>query len=1012
MALVMVLTFFAAPLAQTASAAPGASRPKILTDENNGGTENGAAQFEEDSSEAENRTSDENAGSQSPAEDAAPAEGTEGTVGGETTGSTATTETTRDETPVKGETSLKDKTSVKGETPLKDQTSAKGELTVEEDAPDELVTVTARWYITSLNKETGEWQDTLVFTKTLTETMGTLETINVKALDPKTEYSLLGCEVDDDRSGTMHGLYELLYDENKEIAFYFTPANRLQRAPSDPGADAELSRTVRRVSADTWEVTLKIDANTVTSSQDLDIMLLIDMSVGQNQAAREAVVKVATEMVQSLANNPNLAGNIRVGAYICSYSEEILNKEPLAPIRIGGNVQTDNVNNLLAMMTRIPAAIPDGEQKPSVEVAINFAHSQLYHAQGDYSPENPTGNNANATKYTILLTDIDQAESEAQQSQITAAAKEYKVPEAYEFNSDLTHTDGKLITVAVGGRDETGFLSGIANAGHYQYQGNEDEIAPAFSKIGNDMVSAVRNGAVSIPVGSGFTFQAAGSSELPPATDAAADVTEHLTVSQGRVMQQRQNGTPTFIWELDGPVQGAATLTYRVRLDNPGDKVNQILETNGETVLAYQNVDDDTRNMTFDAPQVMYQQGNLKLVFEGLPQPFEIDLDVRAMYPDMPAPYTFDGPESIDGRWLTSVTLRGSEGLVGDGGDIQIKTWDVTAGTMAELIAATNGRIAATNGGYSMAAPASNDIRLIFTYAPPKEVTVTYDANRPVYQGQTAQWAPGSAALPEAETHLKYENITLASGSGLKLLGYNFQGWALRPDAPAASCITRIDDIRKDTVVYAVWTLNPADPPATVTVTYHAGNATGGVPPVDSRRYLINENVAVLGNDGASPLYRVGYEFEGWSGTSGGALQYAVGSQIQGIQTGVNLYPTWVSAQRVKVLYNENLPAGSEKKGGAVPVAAEVEKYADVTLPGNVGQLVATGHDFAGWAKSPAAAAPEAAILRIAADTTVYAVWRKAPDVKIIYHKGAADTGVPPVDDVLYPKHATATAKG
>ncbi|MDR1157371.1 MAG: InlB B-repeat-containing protein, partial [Oscillospiraceae bacterium] len=296
-----------------------------------------------------------------------------------------------------------------------------------------------------------------------------------------------------------------------------------------------------------------------------------------------------------------------------------------------------------------------------------------------------------------------------------------------------------------------------------------------------------------------------------------------------------------------------------------------------------------------------------------------------------------------------------------------------------------------------------------------EDVTVKYNQNLPVYNGQPAQEAPGSTAFPASETYTKYTNVTLADGSGLKLLGYNFKGWALSPDAPATSVITRIDGIQVDTEVYAIWQDNPVDPPTTVTMTYHAGNATGGAPPTDSRQYLINENVTILGNVGVPPLYRIGYEFEGWSGTSGGALQHAVGSQIQEIQVDADLYPTWTGAERVKVFYDANLPADGVRMSGAVPDVTEAEKFSDVTLPGNTNGLVVTGYDFAGWATTPNAVAPEEKILRIATDTTVYAVWRPAADITVTYYRGSAEPGigVPPEDgNSPYPKHSTVRILG
>ncbi|MDR2670166.1 MAG: VWA domain-containing protein, partial [Oscillospiraceae bacterium] len=238
MAFVMILSFFATPLAQVALAAPDGSGSEILSDGTDVGADAGATQSGEDSPEEKDQTPPESADSaeggesQAPAgDDAAPAEGTEGTEGGEAAEGTAETEPVEDKAePVEDKTEPAESETAPAESETEPVEAAEP---AEDEAPADTVTVTARWYITSQNEETGALEDTLVFTKTLTGARGAAESVNVKALDPETEYSLLGYEVDDGRSGTVLGVYELLYDENKELAFYFAPANLLHLAPGD-----------------------------------------------------------------------------------------------------------------------------------------------------------------------------------------------------------------------------------------------------------------------------------------------------------------------------------------------------------------------------------------------------------------------------------------------------------------------------------------------------------------------------------------------------------------------------------------------------------------------------------------------------------------------------------------------------------------------------------------------------------------------------------------------------------
>ncbi|MDR0670863.1 MAG: VWA domain-containing protein, partial [Oscillospiraceae bacterium] len=433
----------------------------------------------------------------------------------------------------------------------------------------------------------------------------------------------------------------------------------LYRPDAAVAPEAALSKTARRVSADTWEVTLKIGSETGAIPMDVDIMLLLDKSTSLSTTQRNSIADAGRVMVNTLANGENLTGTIRVGVIFfagTSYTLEHFTR--MAPIRTGGVVQTANLNTVLSTLE----AYRSGESTNThMNVPIIMAHYELYHPTetlaGYYTPANPpTAYNPNSAKYMILLSDGEPYPS-SYRDPTTAAANDYK---SY-------HDDAKLITIGVGSNSGVAYLNGIQNAGYYAAT-NDSAIGTAFAQITDNMISTVRSGAVLDPVGAGLLFQATRNGTLPQATASQADVTNYVTVSQGRVLQQLVNGVPTFSWELDGPVLGEATLTYRVKLSNPEGAVNQVSETNGATSLTYNNIYNQNIEASFDVPRVMYQRGSMKIVYEGLPQGNEIDLGVREMYPAAPAPYTFDGPaERIDGRWLTSVTLRGSEGVGSDG---------------------------------------------------------------------------------------------------------------------------------------------------------------------------------------------------------------------------------------------------------------------------------------------------------------------------------------------------------
>jgi hypothetical protein len=79
----------------------------------------------------------------------------------------------------------------------------------------------------------------------------------------------------------------------------------------------------------------------------------------------------------------------------------------------------------------------------------------------------------------------------------------------------------------------------------------------------------------------------------------------------------------------------------------------------------------------------------------------------------------------------------------------------------------------------------------------------------------------------------------------------------------------------------------------------------------------------------------------------------------------------------VALTYNRN-----GAPGGAVPVDASAYEVSDpVTVQGNVGALVYSGYNFAGWntaANGSGTARAPGDVFAIAADTTLYAVWSSA----------------------------------
>ncbi|AET68682.1 conserved repeat protein [Desulfosporosinus orientis DSM 765] len=82
---------------------------------------------------------------------------------------------------------------------------------------------------------------------------------------------------------------------------------------------------------------------------------------------------------------------------------------------------------------------------------------------------------------------------------------------------------------------------------------------------------------------------------------------------------------------------------------------------------------------------------------------------------------------------------------------------------------------------------------------------------------------------------------------------------------------------------------------ATYTVTYNGNGSTGGTAPIDSRTYLVNEEVTVLGNTGF--ITKTGYTFSGWNTkTDGTGVSYTVGDTFNIGTTDITLYAKWTIA--------------------------------------------------------------------------------------------------------------------
>ncbi len=159
-------------------------------------------------------------------------------------------------------------------------------------------------------------------------------------------------------------------------------------------------------------------------------------------------------------------------------------------------------------------------------------------------------------------------------------------------------------------------------------------------------------------------------------------------------------------------------------------------------------------------------------------------------------------------------------------------------------------------------------------------------------------------------------------------------------------------------------------------VSYHPNGSTGGSAPSDTGSpYLNDTTVTVLGNTGS--LVKTGHAFGGWNTMpDGNGTTYQAGATFQ-IMVSTMLYAKWLPAHSVS--YD-----GNGSTGGSAPIDAgsPYALPANVTVLGNTGNLVKTGHTFAGWntkQDGDGTAYQAGDKFNITSDTTFYAQWFETP---------------------------------
>ncbi|MCL2353041.1 MAG: InlB B-repeat-containing protein, partial [Defluviitaleaceae bacterium] len=140
----------------------------------------------------------------------------------------------------------------------------------------------------------------------------------------------------------------------------------------------------------------------------------------------------------------------------------------------------------------------------------------------------------------------------------------------------------------------------------------------------------------------------------------------------------------------------------------------------------------------------------------------------------------------------------------------------------------------------------------------------------------------------------------------------------------------------------------------------------GGSGTISSQTEDTNVNITL--SDGAG-FTRNGHTIAGWATEPTGAVVYALGATFtRGAAGNVTLYAVWTpNPHTVTYLGNSNT-------GGTVPGVVDTYFGADVTLAGE-GDLVRTGHTFAGWRENATTLHAAGDIITIAGNVTLTAEW-------------------------------------
>ncbi|MDR3296525.1 MAG: VWA domain-containing protein, partial [Clostridiales Family XIII bacterium] len=694
----------------------------------------------------------------------------------------------------------------------------------------------------------------------------------------------------------------------------------------------DTAKTAERVGENLWKVTLNLNGSSgvAIESRDVDIMIVLDASTSMNTTSggrtRIAATKAAAiRMLDELTQFPDaLTGITRVG--LVKFSSNNANStllQGLTPVMWGqGNeVYTDAINALKAKINAITLNTSTYTNR-----GISLAYTEQF----------VTNPSTRSHKYMVLLS--DGATTSSARTAAVTAANQYK------------NAGGKLIAVGldISGTATTNLMT-YQNAGYYNATGaNVEDI---FIEIVRSMLTNIKNGVVTDPMGAGFEITDVNGGSFEIGTDVSVD---HGTLTYDAA-------TKTLKWTFTEQI-ASAQLTYYVKLTNPNAVVNTPSATNGETYIIYDSHKTEGLREDFDVPYATYAFGSLIVQYNGVThdsQTFPVgypDVPPSGHYPTRPT-YQFTGPEDLQ-NYSLKVRLTGTE-AVGD----TIYTRNIEAASLAELNTLLGGdRITARSGNlYEIDSPQGNLV-ITYDYTLLGPFHVTYDHNVP--NGATAI---GSAPT-DANEYWSGDTAIIKGQNGMLVEGYRFSGWLDADDTLYAQNDEVV--ITGDLPLKAQWTAADA-----VLLSFNANLPTdatlqsGAVPAAQS--HALSATVTLPGNTGS--LVVPGYDFQGWSRTADAAdVTTGIITQIVNIAEDTVLYAVWKGdggGEPIKYTVTYNI---GDANGGTAPVdtSSPYLRHSNVTVLGNTGSLVKYGRSFTGWAT-------------VSGGTLVYAVGETISDLSV-----------------------------